>query len=232
MREESVRWGMNMYPDTQTVQGNGMTLIAVSWDEDSQGRTGRWNRGKTQNTMRQKRSIPLNHSEELVKSSEFTQLKLLLLKHGYITLHVKDWWKDEPRNLREYTCNVDGMELTWRGILHHYGKAHSKIYEQFVPMVIARDFTLHNDLVYESEKIIALQTMSVELQKVEPRARGYIDTQNNSAPVKAQYVRTPHKVVRCECGGYHKDTKGDIKQHEHTQIHQSYLQSLIPIYHH
>ena len=229
MREESVRWGMNMYPDTQTVQGNGMTLIAVSWDEDSQGRTGRWNRGKTQNTMRQKRSIPLNHSEELVKSSEFTQLKLLLLKHGYITLHVKDWWKDEPRNLREYTCNVDGMELTWRGILHHYVKTHSKIYELFVPMVLHRDFTLHNDLVYESEKIIALQTMCIELQKVEPRARGY------SAPVKAQYVRTPHKVVRCECGGYHKDSKDGKAQHERTQMHQKYLNSItipVPIYHH
>lgn len=176
----------------------------------------------------------MTHSEELVKSSEFTQLKLLLLKHGYITLRVKDWWKDEPRNLREYSCNMDGMKLAWRGILHHYGKAHNEIYEQFVPMVIDRDFTLHNDLVYESEKIIALQTMSVELQKVEPRARG---TQNNSAPVKAphQYVRTPHPVVHCMCGGYHKDSKDGKAQHERTQKHQNYLNNItipVPVYHH
>ena len=231
MREESVRWGMNMYPDTQTVQGNGMTLIAVSWDEDNQGRTGRWNRGRRNVIRKRRMNIPLNHSEMLEKSSEFTQLKLLLLKHGYITLHVKDWWKDEPRNLREYSCNVDGMELTWRGILHHYAKAHSKIYEQFVPMVIARDFTLHNDLVYESEKIIALQTMSIELQKVEPIEKVYTKAQNSfNVPVDVR-----NGIAYCPCGGHYITTKSDYqKQHEKSQRHQSYLQSLIPvpIYHH
>lgn len=122
------------------------------------------------------------------------------------------------------------MKLTWRVILPHYKFHHSEIYERFAQMVMVRDFTLHNDLVYERQEISVNQTITIELQKDEQRELCYIETQNNSAPVKAPQVRTPHTVVHCGCGGHYINTSGDRWLHERTQKHQKYLNSItIPI---
>ena len=177
--------------------------------------------------------ILLKPCETLVRSSEFSQLKVLLAKHGYVTLHVKDYWKDEPRSLREYSCNIEGMKLAWRVILPHYKFHHNEIYERFAQMVMVRDFTLHNDLVYERQEISVNQTITIELQKDEQRELCYIETQNNSVSVSVS-VDVRDGVAYCVCGGHYINTAEDKKQHERTQMHQSYLQSLIPvpIYHH